>query len=49
MKICYLLMAHDGSEQLGRLVARLSGRDTSFVVHVDAKIREEPFRAAVRE
>lgn len=37
MKLAYIISAYKLPEQLGRLVKRLSGPDTTFVVHVDRK------------
>lgn len=41
MRICYLLLVHHKFDQLLRLVDRLDGPHSSFVVHVDRKVAED--------
>lgn len=38
MKICYLVLLHHKFDQAKRLIYRLAGPQTSFVIHIDAKV-----------
>lgn len=41
MKICYIILAHERLKYVKRLIAMLSGNDTSFVIHIDKKCQED--------
>ena len=45
----YLVLAHRQPALLARLVARLWHPDDEIVVHVDRKVAQEPFRAALAD
>lgn len=46
MGLCYIILAHTGPDQVGRLAATLAGPGSSVIVHVDRRIDEAPFRRA---
>jgi hypothetical protein len=46
MGLCYIILAHTGPDQVGRLIAALAGPRSSVIVHVDRRIDEAPFRRA---
>ena len=48
MKIAYLILAHKNPGQLARLIAALSRPESVFYVHIDRKVKEEPFRRALQ-
>ncbi len=47
MKIAYLIRAHRAPAQVARLVGALRREGAQFFVHIDAKVDEGPFRAAL--
>lgn len=50
MKIAYLIAAHSDPRQLRRLIDALDmGEDTWFFVHVDKKVRLQPFKHALND
>jgi hypothetical protein len=44
MNICYIILLYQKFDQSVRLIRRLSGPNTSFVVHVDAKVSNVAFQ-----
>jgi len=48
MRTAFLILAHSQPEHLARLVRMLDTDWATFFVHVDAKIDDRPFRAAVK-
>lgn len=49
MRTAYLVLAHHQPDHLARLVSSLSTPETSFFIHIDKKVDEKPFRAALGE
>src|ERR1700753_859629 len=47
MHTAYLIAAHNQPAHLGRLVRALDAPGIAFFIHIDAKVGEAPFRAAV--
>jgi hypothetical protein len=48
MRIAYVIAAHRRLDQLERLIRRLDGPGTSFVVHVDLRAGREPYEKLLR-
>lgn len=48
MRIAYVIAAHRRLDQLERLLRRLAGPETSFVVHVDRRAGREPYEELLR-
>lgn len=46
MTLCYIILAHTGPDQVGRLATKLSGPRSTVIVHVDRRVDEAPFRRA---
>ncbi len=49
MNIVYLILAHKNAKQLNRLIDRLKGANTFFVLHIDAKCNLAEYKDAIRE
>lgn len=49
MRIVYLIRAHRGPRQVARLVDALRHDGARFLIHIDAKVAEAPFRQALEE
>lgn len=47
MSLTYLILAHRGPSQVARLVNALMSPDDRFLIHIDAKFDETPFRQAL--
>lgn len=43
----YILLVHRAPAQVARLVKSLQAPNTSFYLHIDKKVKEQPFRAAL--
>lgn len=48
VKIAYLILAHRCPEQLARLISRLDTPHCRFYVHIDRRVKLDPFRSACR-
>ncbi len=49
MRIVYLIRAHRGPRQVARLVDALRHDGARFLIHIDGKVAEAPFRHALEE
>lgn len=48
MRLAYIILTHNFPDQLGRLINRLAGPEITFVVHIDLKVKIDPFLKVAR-
>lgn len=49
VRIAYIISAYKYPELLARIVSRLSDEDSDFFIHIDKKVKSQPFLSALRD